>query len=83
MLNNNNMNKDINFPIQGIPGNAVSIVESVAQEECAIASILEAQADLLCNAANQCISVCNFKDIINSIIRTLKTIVIKTTQRIK
>lgn len=75
--NNKNMNKDINYPIQGIPSNAVSIVESVAQEECALASLLESQADLLCKAVNPCIAVCNFNDVINSIIRTMKTMVIK------
>ena len=78
MLNNNkNICKDINCPIQGVPANAVSIVESVSKEECALALLIEAQADLLCKAINKCISVCDFKDIINSIIQTMKTIAIK------
>lgn len=72
-LNYNNMN----FPIEGIPSNAVSIVGSVANEECAIASLLEAQANLLCNAINPCLTVCNFIDVIQSIIQTLKTIILK------
>lgn len=78
MLNNNkNISKDINSHTQGIPGNAVFIVESVAREECALALLIEAQADLLCKSVNKCISVCDFKDVINSIIQTVKTIVIK------
>lgn len=78
MLNNNkNICKDINCPIQGVPANAVSIVESVSKEECALALLIESQADLLCKAINKCISVCDFKDIINSIIQTMKTIAIK------
>ncbi len=72
-INYNNMN----FPIEGIPSNAVSIVGSVADEEFALASLLEAQANLLCNAINPCITVCNFIDVIKSIIRTLKTIIQK------
>lgn len=72
-LNYNNMN----FPIEGIPSNAVSIVGSIANEECAIASLLEAQANLLCNAINPCLTVCNFIDVIQSIIQTLKTIILK------
>ena len=71
-IKNNNL-----FHIEGIPSNAVSIVESVAQEECAISSLLQAQADLLCKTINPCITVCDFADVINSIIRTMKTIVIK------
>lgn len=71
-IKNNNL-----FHIEGIPSNAVSIVESVAQEECAISSLLQAQADLLCKVINPCITVCDFADVINSIIRTMKTIVIK------
>ena len=74
MLNNYNY---MNNTIEGIPSNAVSIVESVAQEECAISSLLQAQADLLCKVINPCITVCDFADVINSVIRTLKTIVIK------
>ena len=72
-INNNNMD----FPIEGIQSNAVSIVGSVADEECALASLLEAQANLLCNAKNPCITVCDFIDVIISIIRTLKNIVQK------
>lgn len=72
-INCNNMN----FPIEGIPSNAVSIVGSVADEEYALASLLEAQANLLCNAINPCITVCDFTDVIQSIIRTLKTIIQK------
>ena len=74
MLNNYNY---MNNTIEGIPSNAVSIVESVAQEECAISSLLQAQADLLCEVINPCITVCDFADVINSIIRTMRTIVIK------
>jgi len=74
---NDNNNNNMNFPIEGIPSNAVSIVGSVAKEECAIASLLEAQANLLCNAINPCITVCDFIEVIQSIIRTLKTIIQK------
>lgn len=69
--------KNANNNIEGIPSNAVSIVGSVANEECALASLLEAQANLLCNAANPCLNVCNFIEIVQSIIRTFKTIVLK------
>jgi len=72
-----NINNNMNFPIEGIPSNAVSIVGSVADEECALASLLEAQANLLCNATKPCITVCDFIDVIQSIIRTLKTIIQK------
>lgn len=75
-MSNINYN-NINFPIEGIPSNAVSIVGSVADEECALASLLEAQATLLCNAINPCITVCDFIDVVQSIIRTLKTIIQK------
>ncbi len=77
MSNNNYNNDDMNFSIKGIPGNAVFIVESVAGEERALASLLESQANLLCKAINPCITVCDFKEIIQSIIQTLKTIVQK------
>lgn len=77
MSNNNYNNSDMNFPIEGIPGNAVFIVKSVADEECALASLLESQANLLCNAIDPCITVCDFNDIIQSIIQTMKTIVQK------
>lgn len=66
-----------NFPTEGIPSNAVSIVGSVANEECALASLLESQANLLCNVINPCITICDFIDVIQSIIRTLKTIIQK------
>lgn len=72
-INYNNMN----FPIEGIPSNAVSIVGSVANEECALSSLIEAQANLLCNSINPCITVCDFIDVVQSIIRTLKTIILK------
>lgn len=76
-MSNINYNDNMNFPIEGIPSNAVSIVGSVADEEYSIASLLEAQSNLLCNAINHCITVCDFIDIIQSIIRTLKTIIQK------
>lgn len=69
--------KNVNNPTEEIPSNAIPIVESVANEECALASLLEAQANLLCNATNPCISVCDFIDVVQSIIRVLKTIVLK------
>ena len=72
-INNNNMN----FHIEGISSNAVSIVGSIANEENALASLLEAQVNLLCNAINPCINVCDFIDAIQSIIRTLKAIIQK------
>jgi len=76
-INYNNNDKNKNFTIEGIPSNAVSIVDSVANEECALASLLEAQANLLCNAINPCITICDFIDVIQSIIRTLKTLIQK------
>lgn len=75
MLNKNY--NDVNNSIEGIPSNAVSIVGSVANEECALASLLEAQADLLCNTINPCITVCDFNILVQSIIRAMKTIVQK------
>ena len=75
-MSNINYN-NTNFSIEGVPSNAVSIVGSVADEECALASLLEAQANLLCNAINPCITVCDFNDVTQSIIRTLKTIIQK------
>lgn len=76
MTMSNNYN-NMNNSIEGIPSNAVSIVGSVANEEFALASLLEAQATLLCNATNPCITVCDFKDMVQSIIEILKTIVQK------
>lgn len=72
-----NINNNINFPTEGIPSNAVSIVGSVANEEYALASLLEAQANLLCNVINPCITVYGFIDVIQSIIRIFKTIIQK------
>lgn len=78
MLNNNyKNNNDMNSSIEGVPSNAVFIVESVADEECALASLIEAQATILCNAINPCITVCDFTDIVQSIIRAMQAILQK------
>lgn len=72
-----NINNNVNFPIEGIPSNAVLIVKSVADEEFALASLLDTQADLLCKVINPCVTVDDFITIVQSIIRTLKTTVLK------
>lgn len=78
MLNDSYKNKiNISCPVEGVPSNAVSIVDSVAQEEFALAELLNAQASLLCKAINPCISVCDFKTLVQSIIRTMKNIIQK------
>lgn len=78
MLNENYKNKiNICCPVEGVPSNAVSIVDSVAQEEFALAELLNAQANLLCKAIDPCISVCDFKALVQSIIRTMKDIIQK------
>lgn len=72
-----NINNNMNFHIKGLSSNAVSVVGSIANEDNALASLLKAQANLLCNAINPCITVCDFIDAIQSIIRTLKAIIQK------
>lgn len=78
MLNDDYKNKiNISCPVEGVPSNAVSIVDSVAQEEFSLAELLDAQANLLCKVINPCISACDFKTIVQSIIRTMKDIIQK------
>lgn len=76
-MSNNNYKKEEILPVEGSTSNAVFIVGSVANEEYALASLIEAQANIICNVIKSCANVCDFVDTIQSITRALKTIVQK------
>jgi|GEM_PF-416428 len=81
MSNNNGINKNNNdgtlLITEGIPSNAISIVKSIANEECALAALIEAQTNMLFSVIDPCITADEFVVITQSIIRTLKTILHK------
>lgn len=80
MSNNdiNNKNSDGNLLItKGIPSNAISIVKSVADEECALSALIQAEANILYSITYSCLTASEYVIVTQSIIRSLKTILNK------
>ena len=81
MSNNNDIDKNKDdgtlLITEGIPSNAISIVKSIANEECALAALIEAQANMLFSVIDPCITANEFVVITQSINHTLKTILYK------